>query len=280
MENPENQRLKEFRKSLNLTQSELTDRLGIAQGSYSDVERGRKSISFHLLKKLVEIYDLNPDWIITGDGNMTRSPEAVNAYLNAYPNAYLMGEPPLEYKKKSTNFGVPAVVTVNTAGDAVIPIVDARASAGLPLLIQDESYYRDLPTMSLPWPMYRLGTWICIQVTGGSMKEVIQSMDYVIAQQVTEIHKLRIGEVYVVVTQDGVLCKRLAGQTKTHLHLKSDNERYGDYEQSLQEVLQIWHARSVIKMDTDSIQAGMAYDAILGTLDRITQRLTSLEQAK
>lgn len=268
-EKTDNQRLRDIRNELRLTQSELSDKLKIAQGSYSDVERGRKSISYQLLKKLVEILGVSSEWLITGNGNMF----IANAHPNAHPNAHLIHEERPEYKKNSTFFERPAVVTVNPEGDPVIPIVDARAAAGLPALIKDPEYFAELPTIRLPFPMYRFGTWICIQVTGGSMRDVIQSMDYVICQQVTDNQKLKTGEVYVIVSQEGVICKRLKEKSINSILLSSDNTKYGDYSQPMNEVLQIWEARTIIKMDTESISPGPS-------LENIRERLLALEKAQ
>ena len=66
----ENERLKEIRKSLDLTQREFSDSLDIKQGSYSDVERGKAGISAVLLKNLIRRFRINPLWLCEGEGEM------------------------------------------------------------------------------------------------------------------------------------------------------------------------------------------------------------------
>jgi len=66
----ENERLKEIRKSLNLTQREFSEALDIKQGSYSDVERGKAGISAVLLKNLIRRFRINPLWLCEGEGAM------------------------------------------------------------------------------------------------------------------------------------------------------------------------------------------------------------------
>ena len=66
----ENERLKEIRKSLELTQREFSDALDIKQGSYSDVERGKAGISAVLLKNLIRRFRINPLWLCEGEGEM------------------------------------------------------------------------------------------------------------------------------------------------------------------------------------------------------------------
>lgn len=66
----ENERLKEIRKTLDLTQREFSDALDIKQGSYSDVERGKAGISAILLKNLIRRFRVNPLWLCEGEGEM------------------------------------------------------------------------------------------------------------------------------------------------------------------------------------------------------------------
>jgi len=74
----ENERLKEIRKSLDLTQREFSDALDIKQGSYSDVERGKAGISAVLLKNLIRRFRINPLWLCEGEGDMfIESPEGL-----------------------------------------------------------------------------------------------------------------------------------------------------------------------------------------------------------
>lgn len=66
----ENERLKEVRKILGLTQRQISEYLEIKQGSYSDVERGKAGISAVLLKNLIRRFRVNPLWLCEGEGNM------------------------------------------------------------------------------------------------------------------------------------------------------------------------------------------------------------------
>lgn len=66
----DNERLKIFRKSTNMTQAAFSNALGMSQGAYSEVERGLKSISYNLLGKLVEIFGISATWLVTGNGDI------------------------------------------------------------------------------------------------------------------------------------------------------------------------------------------------------------------
>jgi transcriptional regulator with XRE-family HTH domain len=66
----ENQRLKEVRKALGLNQRNFSDTLGMKQGSYSDVERGKTGISAVIIKSLITKFRVDPLWLCEGRGSM------------------------------------------------------------------------------------------------------------------------------------------------------------------------------------------------------------------
>ena len=74
------ERLRYYRKSIGLTQEDFANKLGIKQGSYSDIERGKvKKLSDSVFALLKMVYNLNPNWVLRGEGEMiigTRPEEA------------------------------------------------------------------------------------------------------------------------------------------------------------------------------------------------------------
>ena len=64
------QRLKEIRNSVGLSQKDFGAIMGIAQTSYANYENGRSSIPASLLEALSLKLNLNLNWLITGEGNM------------------------------------------------------------------------------------------------------------------------------------------------------------------------------------------------------------------
>ena len=70
------ERLKEVRKSLNYSQIEFSEQLGLHQGSYSDIENGKSNATKMFLLLLQYRYSINPDWLLTGEGSMFISENA------------------------------------------------------------------------------------------------------------------------------------------------------------------------------------------------------------
>ena len=65
-----NERLIEIRKSLNLSQKEFAEKIGLKQGSLSDLETGRAKIIDRVIFLICSKYHVNEKWFRTGIGNM------------------------------------------------------------------------------------------------------------------------------------------------------------------------------------------------------------------
>ena len=64
------ERLRIIRKSLNLNQEQFASSLGLTQGGYSDIERGKNNISNKTKLSLKSVYNINLHWLETGSGEM------------------------------------------------------------------------------------------------------------------------------------------------------------------------------------------------------------------
>ena len=63
-------RLKAVREQLGLSQVAISEKLGIAQAQYSTYERGDRKPSADILSKFVTIFNINVNYILTGEGSM------------------------------------------------------------------------------------------------------------------------------------------------------------------------------------------------------------------
>ena len=63
-------RLKFFRNTRNITISELSAKTGLSKGMISETETGKNKPSPNLMLALLNIYNLNLNWLLTGEGEM------------------------------------------------------------------------------------------------------------------------------------------------------------------------------------------------------------------
>lgn len=66
----ESKRLREVRQYYGYTQTTFAEKLKLKQGSYSDVERGKVGVSSQTLKTLILEFNINPIWLLDGNGDM------------------------------------------------------------------------------------------------------------------------------------------------------------------------------------------------------------------
>lgn len=64
------ERLRQVRQHLNLTQADFASQLNIPQTTVSKYERGSQKPAYDFFKRLSETYGINLDWLMVGHGNM------------------------------------------------------------------------------------------------------------------------------------------------------------------------------------------------------------------
>ncbi|SMF96152.1 DNA-binding transcriptional regulator, XRE-family HTH domain [Methylomagnum ishizawai] len=68
------QRIAEWRKTKKLSQQKLADLIGVSRSYLGDVEAGRCDASAKILTSMAKHTDVNPGWLLTGEGVMEREP--------------------------------------------------------------------------------------------------------------------------------------------------------------------------------------------------------------
>ena len=65
-----NQRIKQLRRSLNLTQQDFAERIGLKQNSIALIESGKRNISNQAVLSICREFNVNETWLRTGEGEM------------------------------------------------------------------------------------------------------------------------------------------------------------------------------------------------------------------
>lgn len=65
-----NERIKELRKRLGLTQEEFSKRIGIKRNTLANYEIGRNDPIDGIIFSICRVFNVNEKWLRTGDGNM------------------------------------------------------------------------------------------------------------------------------------------------------------------------------------------------------------------
>lgn len=68
-------RIKEVRKFYKLSQTDFGKRLGASRDVINNIENGRNAPNDTILKLISKEFNVNPEWLETGEGDMTLRPE-------------------------------------------------------------------------------------------------------------------------------------------------------------------------------------------------------------
>ena len=64
-----NERIKQIRRELGLTQAEFAERIGLKQNSIALIASGKRNISDQAVLSICREYGVNEEWLRTGDGD-------------------------------------------------------------------------------------------------------------------------------------------------------------------------------------------------------------------
>nr|DAV11132.1 MAG TPA: helix-turn-helix domain protein [Caudoviricetes sp.] len=93
-----NERIKELRKRLNLTQQEFADRLSIKRGAVANYEVGRNTPSDSVIALICREFNVSERWLREGDGEMFL-PQDDAAELMMLAGRFL-GSEPTEFQQR------------------------------------------------------------------------------------------------------------------------------------------------------------------------------------
>lgn len=217
-------RLKAFRKSQEYTQADIADLLEITHQAWGGLERGESNPSLSTIQALIAKTDVNPTWLLTGQGTMETSgaPGGDGPPAEALqPNSRDVSGV-LRVEEEET------VAQLEALGIELHPIarvgVEAEAGTGFKVHPEDEleEVAEWLPAQVIrtrykvpPWRVKRL------LVRGNSMVPTLQPGQEVRIALWNGEH-LWDGRVYVLNSPFGVIIKRLRLR-HDHLVIASDN---------------------------------------------------------
>ncbi len=213
------------------------------------------------LRKLLTAFpDLNANWLITGIGEMLIDSSSNQLQEKSISNSL-------------DSVGIPVIEIVDPAGNSQVAVLDVRAAAGYPSHYQDRTFWSQLPVLSLPFNELRGRTHIAIEIEGNSMEETIQHRDHVICYQISDWTDAASGYIYAVVTEDGIICKRLADSEGDSYTWRSDNPDYGDQVIHASRILQLWRVRYKISSNLRRIEPVTPIRDVIGRLDQLDSQI-------
>ena len=140
----------------------------------------------------------------------------------------------------------PRIIHVDQFNQERIAFVSQPAMAGYLTHYNDSDYIKQLPTYSIPG--FTNGTYRIFCVDGDSMEPTLVKKDIIICEYIETFADLKNGEIYVIVSKDGILVKRcISALEKSGVIItKSDNPAYEPDAIPVDDILEVWKYRAKI----------------------------------
>ena len=219
------QRLRIMRKQLNLTQEQLAQRLGIGKAALSMIETSKAGLSTRNKNILVQDFNVNPDWLETGEGKM------------------FSVEPDFTPFTLRTDKSLPL---------QSVPLYSIEGTAGLVPLFAENSEVKPVNHIHIPNLPKCDGA---IYVVGDSMYPLLKSGDIVLYKQLSDVRDVFWGDMYLLsIDIDGeeyitVKYVQKADQ-EGFIRLVSQNPHHADKDVSIERVRAIALIKASVRMHT------------------------------
>ncbi|UYZ60215.1 S24 family peptidase [Hymenobacter latericus] len=203
------------------------------------IMRAEVAPSYSTLVEILRTWrQVSPAWLMLGEGAMLRdSGEASTAPRQSVSTS----------NTAVVNSGGVLVVTVDKDGDENTELVPVSAQAGYALQHNEAVFVQDLPKYRLP--RFEHGKFRAFEVAGDSMEPTLNHNDIVVCSFVDNWRLLVPDDVYVVVTSESVMLKRIRKRISgldEEVLLFSDNPHRRPYPVDAADITELWRVRGYI----------------------------------
>jgi SOS-response transcriptional repressor LexA len=177
------------------------------KGSLSKILNAKSPCPASLLESISRVYNINIEWLQTGKGEMTTEV---------------------------------APITSESKG---VPYFDVDFTLGFDILLNDQTtqpeYYVDFP------PYNKCTCWISAR--GDSMTPTISAGDMIALQHIDDFRYLISGEIYAIVTKNGLRTIKRVNDKGETLLLIPDNKSYEEQLIPKSEIISVFYVKGCMK---------------------------------
>ncbi|MDO7851518.1 helix-turn-helix domain-containing protein [Hymenobacter convexus] len=240
-----NTNLKFCRRELALTQAQMADKLGIKRSLVGAYEEGRAEPRLATLVNMARLFGITLDQLVTTDFSKKKNAKIIGTAPapEAGAEADDQPEPPTPAGGKLRVLAF----TVDQDQNENIELVPQKAAAGYLNGYADREYLEVLPKFRLPM-LSNTGTYRAFEIAGDSMLP-IASGTVIVGRYVEDWASIKDGTPCIVVSsRDGIVFKRVFNKMRSGAMfvLHSDNPHFTPYDVKVDDVLEIWEAKSYI----------------------------------
>ena len=259
-----------------ISKQDFFRKTGLKYSNFTGKSKESDLTSKSVAEILLKYPDVSPEWLLTGNGEMLKSEGATEVIKT--PRVEVIA--PIKVEGRSL---MPKVIVLKDEDveEERIPLVPVMAQAGYLQGYDDPQYIKELPMYNLPG--MRNGTFRIFQVEGLSMYPTLQSGSYVVGQFVEDWEHISDNRIYVVVSTEGVIVKRVLNRIEKYgsLYCKSDNRVFPHINVRLKDVKEIWECKMHLSFDfLDPVPEYQKIADLEADVQFLKQRVEQLEEVK
>lgn len=216
-------RVRLIRKELKMTQEQLAQRLGIGKAALSMIETGKAKLSTRNKNILVQEFNVNPEWLDDGSGDMFSTTEEFTPFVHRTDNSLPMQS---------------------------VPLYSLEGSAGLRPWLDDGNELKPVSYIHIPNLPKCDGA---IYIVGDSMYPLLKSGDIVLYKQLSDVRNVFWGDMYLLsIDIDGeeyITVKYVQKSDKEgFIKLVSQNQHHADKDVEIERIRAIALIKASIRM--------------------------------
>lgn len=226
-----------FAKYKGVSVESFLKEIGMTYGSFKGKAK-KGSLNSDAIDKMLTIHtELNPNWLISGEGDMISN----------------------TLKEDSPKYEKDSAIKISEDEFMLVPAVVNYAKAGYLAGFQDPEYMENLPKMLVP-KEYEEGNYQIFETDGDSMDDnsyrALKDGDKYLTKELPRdfwTHKLQFNKyLFVIVSRKGMVFKQIVShQVKTGIitcHSFNDSPEYKDYNLNLfEDVSQLFYIKKLIE---------------------------------
>lgn len=207
------ERIKEYIDFKKINIKRFEESVGFSNGAYASQLKNKRTIGVDKLENILNVYqDINPDWLLTGRGEMIRN----------------------------------AAVAVPVPEGRGIPLIPTEAFCGFGTMAFDDLVIEQYYSVE----EFKQADFL-IRVKGNSMYPKYSSGDVIACKMIHETLFFQWNKIYAIATKSqGVMVKRVnQSQKEEHILLVSDNEKYSPFDIPLSDIEALALVIGVIRVE-------------------------------
>lgn len=247
-------RLKEIRELLQISQDDFAEMLGVSQGHLSQIEKGKRHISYAIIESLVKnLPILNLNYLINGEGDIIQKKEKQ------------IGQ---DASKMSPNFShlTPEKRHLTRSSRGRNILVRPEDQEGYCQGWNEEYLEEKAVRIYIPRIDKEARTFV---ITGTSMLPIIYDGDWVIAVEAA-INEIEDNSIYAIVCNSlGINVKYIVAQKEGLLLISANQKEYQPFVVPYKEIREVWKVVLRLTSDIATLPTGAQEETVEHRLARL-----------